>query len=290
MKSLVNCVSTENLLYTLLAKLSKPENRKKVVVWVEGKDWRVYRKFFDSEKIIEYGKCGGEQILDGHRKLKAKVPSQMSIVIKDADFNRLEGYDMQSDPDIFYTDGHDVEMMMIKQKTVQNGICEGFEYEGDRDHFFDEVFHDLYFLSYFKWYDCHYNRCYAYAPINNVRKIAQPNLLDIDWIENKVHACSESTWNDSNHSTPFVSIKPDDVREFIAEHQPVDKYEITNGHDFFNRLCYQIEEKTKYVRNEETLNDTAIAHFNDVQFKKTKLHTSLRAWCDNNIDILRKAI
>ena len=290
MKSLINCISTEKLVSTIIIILSKPENREKVVVWVEGKDWRVYHKFFDTDKIIEYGKCGGEQILDGHNRLKTIVPSQMSIVIKDADFKRLEGHDMQSDPDIFYTDGHDVEMMMVKQENVQNGICDGFEYEGDRGRFFDEVFHDLYSLSYFKWYDCHNNRCYAYAPLKNVRKINQTDLLNIYWIERKVHACSEHAWNTSNHGTPFVSIKPEDVRMFMSEHQSVDKYEITNGHDYFNRLCFQIEEKTKYVRNEETLNDTVIAHFNNDQFKKTKLHTSLRVWCDNNIDILCKTI
>lgn len=285
MKSLVNCVSTENLVYTLLTKLSKPENRKKVVVWVEGKDWRVYRKFFDSEKIIEYGKCGGEQILDGHRKLKAKVPSQMSIVIKDADFKRLEGYNMQSDPDIFYTDGHDVEMMMVKQETVQNGICEGFEYEGDRDRFFDEVFHDLYHLSFFKWYDHHYQHYYSFASMSVQDENAKLN--DLDWIEEKVHDCSKSTYENCNHSTPFVSIKPNDVQDFIDSHQPIDQYEITNGHDFCNRLCLQIKKKTKYKRNEEGLNDTIIAHFGIEQFKQTNLHRSLKEWCDANINILK---
>lgn len=289
MKTLVNCVSTDNLLYTLFAKLSKPENRKKVVVWGEGTDWRVYRKFFDADKIIEYGKCGGEQILEGHRRLKAKVPSQMSIVIKDADFKRIEGHNMQADPDIFYTDGHDVEMMMVKQEKVRNGICDGFEYEGEHDRFFDEVFHDLYSLSYFKWYDYHYKRCYAYGALGKVRQ-TQANLTNLDWIEMKVHGASKSTWEESNHDTPFVRINPDEVKEFIAQHQPVDCYEITNGHDFINRLCMHVENKTKYVRNEECMNDTVISHFDSEQFEQTALHKSLRAWCDTHINILRKAI
>lgn len=289
MKSLANCISTENLVSQLFLKLSNPKNREKVIVWLEGTDWRVYRRFFDMDKIIDYGKCGGEQILEGHKRLKAKVPSQMSIVIKDADFKRLEGHDMESDPDIFYTDGHDVEMMMMKQEKVRNGICDGFEYDDDKERFFDDVFNDLYYLSYFKWYDCHYKHCYAYGPLNKVRQ-DKTNLMDLDWIEKKVHGASKSSWEGSNHSTPFVKINPDDVKEFIEQHKPVDRYEITNGHDYFNRLCMHIENKTKYSRNEECLNDTAIAHFGIEQFEQTNLHKSLRAWCDAHIDILRKAI
>lgn len=285
MKSLVNCVTTDDLVGQLIIKLSIPSNRQKVVVWLEGKDWRVYRKFFEADKIIEYGKVGGEQILEGHRRLKARVPSQRSIVIKDADFKRLEGHDMESDPNIFYTDGHDVEMMMIKQDKVQNGICEGFEYEGDRNRFFDEVFHDLYHLSYFKWYDYHFRHYYSYAQMSVQDEKAR--LEDLEWIENKVHDRSKSTYENSNHSTPFVRIKPDDVQEFINNHQPVDQYEITNGHDYCNRLCLQIKKKTNYTRNEESLNDTVIAHFGIEQFEQTNLHRSLRQWCDANIDILK---
>lgn len=285
MKSLANCVSAETLVSTLIPKLSNPANRQRVVVWVEGKNWRVYRKFFKPELIIEDGRVGGEQILEAHRMLKTKVPSQNSIVIKDADFKRLEQHDLNADPNVFYTDGHDVEMM-IKQDKVQTGICEGFEYEGNRDQFFDEVFHDLYYLSYFKWYDHHYKHCYSYEPMSKVRQ-SQADLLDLDWIENNVYSCSKSKWDNSNHSTPFVRIKTDDVRNFISRNQPVDKYEITNGHDYFNRLCMHIEKKTKYVRSEDSLNDTIIAHFGIEQFEQTNLHRSLRQWCDANIDILK---
>lgn len=289
MKSLVNSVSTESLVSRMILKLSNPENRKKVIVWVEGKNWRVYRKFFNPELIIEYGKAGGDQILEGHYILKSKVPSQNSIVIKDADFKRLEGHNLTADPNVFYTDGHDVEMMMIKQEKVQNGICEGFEYEGDRNQFFDEVFNDLYYLSYFKWYDHHYKHCYSYEPMSKVRQ-NQANLMDLDWIENKVYDCSKSKWDNSNHSTPFVRINTDDVKDFISKNQPVDRHEITNGHDYYNRLCLHIEDKTQYVRNEDSLNDTIIAHFGGEQFEQTDLYKSLRTWCDANIDILQKAV
>lgn len=143
MKSLVQSLSAEIMVRELIIKLSNPNNRQKVVVWAEGKNWRTYRGFFDSSKIIMSGKGSCHQIEKGHRLLIERVNDVKSIVVMDADFKRLEGHNMSADPNIFYTDGHDVEMMMIKQDKVQNGICRTFEYEGDYGLLFEEVFKDL---------------------------------------------------------------------------------------------------------------------------------------------------
>ncbi|MCR4799203.1 MAG: DUF4435 domain-containing protein [Bacteroidales bacterium] len=286
MKSLVQNLSPQKLVSELLMKLSNPQNRRKVVVWVEGKDWRVYNKFFDLDKIIQYGKCGGKVIKEAHQLFKEKVTSVNSIVILDADFRRLEKYDLKTDSNIFYTDGHDVEMMMIMQENVRNGICEVFEYEGERQQFYDDIFQELCYLSYFKWFDYHHKRCYKYKPLGKVHQ-SQAQLNDLTWIENTLYQCSKKAWDESNHNTMFVRIKPEDVKEFIRENNSVNRYEITNGHDFYKRMCKHIKDKTKYERNEECLNDSIIALFNNEQFKKTDLHKSLRAWCDVNIDILR---
>lgn len=287
MKSLAQSLSAENMVRQLILKLSNPDNRKKVVVWAEGKNWRTYSNFFDPSQIIMSGKGSCHQIEKGHRQLKEKVNDIKSIVIMDADFKRLEGHNMSADPNIFYTDGHDVEMMMIKQDKVQNGICRTFEYDKDNRSLFEEVFNDLFYLSYFKWFDCHHNRCYAYASMGKVNQKSS-ELHDLDWIEKKLYLESKAKWDNSNHKTPFVRIQPNDVNDFIDAHRSIDKYEITNGHDYYNRLCMHIKDKTKYVRNEECLNDTVIALFDYEQFKNTNLYLSLRAWCNNNVDILAK--
>lgn len=288
MKSLAQSLSAEIMVGQLILKLSNPNNRQKVVVWTEGKNWRTYHGFFDSCKIIMSGKGSCQQIEKGHRLLTEKVNDVKSIVVMDADFKRLEGHNMSADPNIFYTDGHDVEMMMIKQDKVQNGICRTFEYDGDNGLFFEEVFEDLLYLSYFKWFDCHHKRCYAYASMGKVNQNLS-QLQDLAWIENKLYPESKAKWESSNHETSFVRIKPDDVGDFIAAHRTIDKYEMTNGHDYYNRLCMHIKNKTNYVRNEECLNDTVIALFDYEQFKNTNLYQSLKAWCNNNVDILAKA-
>ena len=83
----------------------------------------------------------------------------------------------------------------------------------------------------------------------------------------------------------------DDVRKCINEHAPVDRYEITNGHDFYNRLCLHIKKMNKeYTRDEDSLKDSVLTSFDNEQFEKTKLHKSLRSWCDKNVDILSKAM
>ena len=288
MRTLKESLSADFSVDEVIHKLSNPENRKKVVVWVEGKDWRIYRDFFNPEKIVESGESGCNQIVNGHRKLKALMPSMKSIVIVDADFNRREGMDLDANPDIFYTDGHDVEMMMMMSEKVRLGLCRVFEYTGDCEHFFDEVFHDLHFLSYFKWYDHHHQKCYSYEPLSKVQQ-SQKNLKNIEWIENQLRSCSKSKWEHSNHDTPFVAINVDDVEKFIQEHTPVDRYEITNGHDFCNRLCLHIkniQSEKKYVRDEDSLKDSVISLYDKEQFQKTNLHRSLRSWSEENVDIL----
>lgn len=286
MKSLVNCLSAENLVRQLIIKLTIPDNRKKVVVWLEGKDWRVYRKFFNPELIIEYGKAGGEDILKAHYILKTKVPSQNSILIRDADFKRLEGTDLDVDPNVFYTDGHDVEMMMLKQQTVRQKVCEVFEYTGNVEAFYNEIFQELAPLSYFKWFSHHYGNCYSFERLSKLRQ-SKENIMDLRWIENTTYDCSKSKWDHSIHSTPFEKINVTDVQSFMDANSSADKFELTNGHDYCNRLVLHLQDKTNYVRNEESINDSIIISFDYDQFKKTDLHKSLRAWCDANVDILK---
>lgn len=73
MKSLAQSLSAENMVGQLILKLSNPDNRKKVVVWAEGKNWRTYSGFFNPCKIIMSGKGSCHQIENGHRQLKEKV-------------------------------------------------------------------------------------------------------------------------------------------------------------------------------------------------------------------------
>lgn len=79
------------------------------MVWVEGKDCLFYRKRFEEDQFLEFGMGGGGFILEGHDKLKKKCLKQLSIVIHDADFLRLKGEGLTSDPNVFYTDAPDVE-------------------------------------------------------------------------------------------------------------------------------------------------------------------------------------
>lgn len=286
MKTVVSTLSPDALVDQMILTLNTPLNSNKVVVWVEGKDWRVYRKFFKSDKIIEAGSAGGLVITEAHNKLRRMRPSQKSIVIKDADFGRLEGVSLSADPDIFYSDGHDVEMMMLKQPVVRQKVCEVFEYTGDVDKFYNDIFTELTPLSYFKWYSYHNGNSYSFKDLSKLRQPKQ-DLMNLTWIESTTYKCSESKWNGSNHSTPFVRIDVTDVENFMNANSSVDMYEVTNGHDFCNRLAMHIQAKTHYVRNEDSIKDSIMVSFDYEQFKNTDLHKSLKNWCSANVDILK---
>ena len=73
MKTVVSTLSPEKLVDEMILRLNTPVNSNKVVVWVEGKDWRVYRKFFNSNIIIEAGSAGGLVITEAHNKLTSST-------------------------------------------------------------------------------------------------------------------------------------------------------------------------------------------------------------------------
>lgn len=276
----------------LCLKKANPNQRDKVVIWVEGNDKRIYGNFFKENMVIFKGGGGCAELENSHNKLITMIPSQKqkSIIIRDADFKRLEKEDILTNTNIFYTDGHDLEMMMIKSKKVRERICVTYECPNCRNDFYDSIFDTLELLSYFKWYNYHYNRCYCFESLKIQDNLTNGILSDLKKIIDKLYLHSNSSWK-KRYNKPFEAINPEDVSKFIKEHPSVDRYELTNGHDFLNGLCWQIKNKTqKYALNEERLKDPIIASFDLSEFQKTSLYKSLSNWGEkNNVDFLKKS-
>ncbi len=213
----------------------------------------------------------------------------MAIVIKDADFRRANGEDLDRNPDIFYADCHDHEMMCIFQDKVREVLLENFMVEGTGNTFFNNIFEELTLLSYFKWYNFNNICAYDFDRMGNLFGMSQSFFKDLEIMEKEIYCRTLSERKKNNVKESLERIDMNDLSDFVKSQPSPDKYEITNGHDFYNRINFHLQKINKNnVRSEEALKDTIYAAFSFV-FKNTQLYARLNTWCENNQTYILKA-
>lgn len=189
-------------------------NDGKVILIVEGPDDKeVYEKVMDTNAVCIYVDCNCEKhtiILDS---LNGRYGNRL-LAIKDADFDRLDGV-RHSYSNLLLTDAHDMEGMIVE-------VClpelQGEDAERCQDIKLDDIYSDLEDISFLKWFS-HRNHC----GIN-----FSDTTLDLD-LERYFNACVANTNN-------IVGSTLADVYAFKVSHQGVDKKELCNGHDIFERI------------------------------------------------------
>lgn len=242
-----------------------PQYYNKTLILVEGcSDKLFYYKFFD-ESTAEVRDCGGcGTLIEVHKILKENASVIKShISIKDSDFDRLNN---ALDKDIFYADGHDYEMMCMKNPDVRKNLFLNLAVSYEEG-VIDSVFQALRKLSYFKWYNYTHHNNYI------VKNIPVDDSICLDDF-NSIHRYSYTG------SIGQVLIEENAFNTFMDDHAKCDKYEITNGHDFLNRLCCHIKKYKPRCRNinEEKVKTTIHACFDQQEFKETKLYLSIKRW------------
>ena len=269
---------------------TKPKD--KVVVWVEGNDWKLYHRFFNADMVDKQGRKGGHtchSAIESYEEFKKQYPSRLAIVIKDADFMRINGEDLERDQDIFYADCHDHEMMCIYQDKVREVLLSNFLVEDSDDTFYKRIFDELLLLSFFQWYNYNNVCAYDFDRLGNLFDMSQAFFHDLAIMENEVFVRTQSERKKKNIKEPLERIDLKELSDFIKSHPSPDCYEITNGHDFYNRINYYLQKINKNnVRSEETLKDTIYAAFSFV-FKNTQLYARLNSWCERNKTYILKA-
>lgn len=250
-----------------------PDN--KLLVVVEGaSDKKVYSRFYDSSKFDVYCSTkysGCLDLPDMLRALNAKYLSRL-IAIKDADFDHLNGVGYGGIPNLFLTDTHDLETMMLtedfyRQLESELGIT-------DAKAIVLSSIHDIVHLSYIKWLNdvsgiklvfkkvCPVGSCYdgtccvdiaawlhkIYSHVRNVGK--RPlTVADVEAFE----SCAGVT-NDN-------------------------LLQLVNGHDMVAAVANKI--KAKYKRNcsKETVAGILADSYTYFSYSKTALCSSVDAWC-----------
>lgn len=268
------------------------KSTEKVVVWVEGNDWKLYGRFFNSEMVDPQGRKGGyscHTAIESYEEFKDQFPNRLAIVIKDADFKRINGDDLESNPNIFYADCHDHEMMCIYQSRVRDALMDNFMIDNKDDTFFKRIFDELLLLSFFQWFNFNNVSSYNFDTLGNLFGVPEDFFKNPATIEAEVHKRSESARNKKGITEALAHIDLKEYAKFMNERKDANCYEITNGHDFYNRINFYLQKiDTGNKRSEDILKESIYIAFSFV-FKNTQLYARLNSWCDRNKVYILKA-
>lgn len=270
-------MTPESVANDIIMQWKSPGVANKVLVLVEGKDDRTFYFKFFNQSTAEIKYCNGCRkvtLIHQHLQRNAKFKN---IAIKDSDFERLNG-NPPSSHNLFYADGHDYEMMCLKNANTRKKLFDNLATPYD-ENLIEEIFSDLNYLSYFKWYNYTHHCNYNFKTF----KVIDKSFEDLS-LFSRIHA----------QILPFSpkcqQINEEDLELFIVSRKECDIYELTNGHDFINRLCHYLKEKQiigSNESNEKSIKNTLHPCYDIIEFAKSDLYHNINVWeSKNDVSIL----
>lgn len=268
-------ITFQDKLNELRLDITHPNNVGIIFVLLEGdSDIRLFRKLFNLKK------CKVETIPGGKFKLEECVGKLINIYpliigIRDADFIHL-GNQPYSKANLFLTDLHDMEMMLISEDDVFSALI--FEYTSLTEDKHSEIRNNIIIsiekIGLLKWLNEKENLEYKFdAGFQDIISFAN---LEIDFSQYFSRVLSKSP----NAKLTDISIVQQKLKA-LKEINP-DSFQLCNGHDFMKAL-------SKFVRETgagKTLVDENISSsfrmiYTFSHFKKTKIFNETKSWADS---------
>jgi hypothetical protein len=269
-------ITYQDKLNELRLDISHPNNNGIAFVLLEGKsDVRLFRKLFNPET------CKVENIPGGCPKLEECVGVLVSIYpliigIRDADFIHLRN-ESYSKTNMFLTDYHDMEMMLISEDEVFNAFL--FEYSSlsldEHEEARNSIFTTIEQVSLLKWLN--EKEHLGYQIEVGFQDLISFNNLDIDFEQYFARVIAKSP----NAILVNLSIVMQKLQSLKATNP--DPFQICNGHDFVKALSKYVKETGdgRTVKDEIISSSLRMAYTYE-HYKMTHLFTSTKSWSDNN--------
>lgn len=255
--------------------ISNPQNKGKCYIFLEGdSDVRLFRKIFNLEN------CKVERIPGAKGKLEEAV-NILSVIygmvfgIRDADFLNLKNGNVATN-NLFLTDKHDAEMMMVAVDEIVSSIL--FEFTkvppGKHARVRMDILRSISFIGYLRWYN----------EVNNdelnFSSVGFGDVIDMNTFQ----------LNEQQYLAKLVLQSPRakqrDVNIIAAEvsrltNSSYDLFQLCNGHDFMKALSIYLNQNSA----QKSLNEASVAtifrtSYTFEHFKQTKLFQLTRDWAD----------
>lgn len=258
------------------------DGTQRVLVLVENEnDAVLYRPFFDEKNVVIQPPStthGGCRFFVTILSALAKYQSRL-CAIKDADFDNLNNT-RPSITNLFFTDGHDVEMMIFKDESIIPNVFNILNCQHNSQEILQSALDYLRPLSIIKWMNSigDFNINFGVIHMNQcIDKVFSPS----DWI-NFIYSVEPN----SRPNVRVISMEQFD--DFNNSHPDVDLFQLTNGHDVCDYLLSKItcpNKPSKTVFH----NFLQLAYTSrGISFKNTTLYHEIRNWSiSNNLSVLK---
>lgn len=244
----------------------------KIIVLVEGKDdIDVYKSFLDEDKVDFQSRDGCSKVREVHRYMMKMYKSPF-ISILDSDFIRLSERKIKRPKNMFYTDYHDSEMLMVNSYGLMKAVFfsvvpSHVQYVELKDRIMDE----LHVLSLARWYVVKNKLGWVYCGLD-LASLSWGVSIPVDEVM-KVFSPGKK---------PKGQLKKDDLERFIHDYNGVDKRQTTNGHDFVSRMAAIFKKEFGCQLSDNDLRKKLCESFELKRAKTTQLYSEIKTWCDEN--------
>ena len=265
---------------------------------VEGnKDVKLYGKFINYQNVRVKPAFGCEKVKSVLSILETRGFNK-KIGIIDSDFNKILNTDINIDG-LFITDDHDIEVMIIKTRALENVIrifCSDdkiAKFEKDnKTTILNSLLNIGKEIGYLKLAN----------KIHELGLIFKPNTPDGNLIKYTGFTCEktlsylgdskliETIINYSRVKSPEMKAKSDVENAFLElKEGDFDLNQLVNGHDLSN-LLYLLMKKVlksnnKMLVNNNSVEDSLILSYEYDYFKETNIYTNLKEWSESkNLD------
>lgn len=271
MKSVRDSINPNSVIATLAQMFRTNIYSKKIIVVVEGDDdKKLFSKFFKDETSYIHPIGGCTQFTIILDQLNEHYESKF-FVLKDADFDHLNNVSY-SYSNLFLTDMHDAETMMINKDTVKNICCEFFSPMPPSE-LIEKIFNDLEALSYLKWYNSANNFRLNFKIIKLTDIYFGDNPTEFRNILQKLYS------NVVNSHKGIITI--DKIQVFYTSHQDhnIEPRLLINGHDLCEAIIIVLKKLgvTDNIKKEE-IPRCLRCSYNLGHFKLTKLFKEIHDW------------
>lgn len=186
--------------------------------------------------------------------------------------NKVNGYN-----NLFLTDGHDMEMMIINEN-FEEVINREF-LDDSNLHIIENVELDIRHISYIKWYNQKENKRLCVDRLCPYNGFYDGNTtISIADSLKKVNEAKENAEKDD--------IEEHDIIEFEETYHTVCYKDLTNGHDMLEGLCRKLyfinKDKKGKKPDPNELIRLARTAFNSMEFCKTRIYQDIMKWQENN--------
>ncbi len=267
--NLKHSLNKNNVVNSIRFQLRHQSGKNKVFIIVEGEtDFKLFKKFIDKSFVTIEIAHGVAILLKAVSELLQET--KKIIGIRDADFTHLEGKKEEA-PNIFLTDFHDMEMMILAtDKAYKSVMTEFLTKETDITSFRQNILKSISFIGGIRWIntieDLKLNfKNFGLGDFYNGEK----RTLDK---KKYLSAIMERSGNRQREvKNKEVALKIEDIEDF---------FNLCNGHDFQKAFALCVSANSNKGINQTEVGRAFRLVYRFEDFRETDLHKQLEKWAE----------